>query len=100
MRCVRLLVRPRRSGRSPRTRKEERPTADDITLDGIQFPARIRVRETCLGNPALWIHDGCFDVAAQLTAATARALAAQLLARLNRRAGSTRAAPAMATGCK
>jgi len=63
--------------------------AADIILDRIQYPASIRVRETCLGNPALWIHDGCFDVAVQLTPATACALAEQLLAYQSSDAGGT-----------
>jgi len=45
-----------------------------------QYPARIQVTVTSLGRPALWIHDGCFDVAGQRRPYTARALAEQLLA--------------------
>jgi len=53
--------------------------ADDITLDSFQYPARLAVRVTCLGNLTLWVHDGCFDVSVRLTPATARTLAERLL---------------------
>jgi hypothetical protein len=58
----------------------ERLMADDITLHSYQYPARLAVRVTCLGELTLWIHDGCFDVSVQLTPATARTLAERLLA--------------------
>lgn len=53
--------------------------APDITLDGRQYEARITVTGDA-GRRTIWIHDGCFDVSVQLTPATARALAEQLLA--------------------
>jgi hypothetical protein len=63
----------------PQARNEERQLAADIIIDRTQYRARIKV----MGSPshlALWIDDGCFDVAVRLTLDTARALAEQLLA--------------------